>query len=166
MSIRIHVARDAGEGEIDAAALALLMEVFVGEGYTDPAAGEKAFTTEAIRERGELWIATVDGAVAGTVLLVEPGSRFRQIAEAGELEVHLLAVAPPFRRAGVGDALLREIFQEAGSRSAKSLVLSTQPGMVAAQQLYRKLGFDRAPARDWTRADGRRFLAFVRAAGT
>ena len=162
----LSVERDPGAGPIDEAVLSLLKEVFVGEGYTDPSAAEKAFTTESIRERGQLWIATADGAVAGTVILAEPGGRFRQIAEEGELEVHLLAVAPAFRRAGVGDALLHAIFEEAGTRAAKSLVLSTQPSMVAAQQLYRKLGFERAPQRDWTRADGRRFLAFVRAAAT
>ena len=157
----IAVERIPQEGAVDEGVLALLREVFVGEGYTAPEAATKAFTSDALRSRGDVWVATVDGQLAGTVLLVTPESPFKQIAQPGELEVHLLAVAPDFRRAGVGDALLRELFAEAGKRHAKNLVLSTQTTMRAAHSLYSKVGFERAPDRDWERKDGRRFHAYV-----
>jgi len=139
----------------------LLREVFVGEGYTQPEKAEGAFSARALRERGTLWVASADGHVAGVVLLVERNNPQRQIAMDGELEVHLLAVSSRYRGVGIGQALLREVIREARVRGAQRLVLSTQPSMHAAQSLYERVGFHRAPARDWKRSDGRTYLAFA-----
>jgi ribosomal protein S18 acetylase RimI-like enzyme len=95
------------------------------------------------------------------VLLVDPANPHCQIAVTGEVEVHLLAVSPASRRTGVGEALMKRVLMEAQGRGATRIVLSTQPAMVAAHALYRKIGFRDCPERDWSRSDGRRFVAFV-----
>ena len=141
----------------------LLREVFVGEGFTPRNQANEAFDAEKLAVRGTRWVAA---AIApprpvGTVFLVDYTSSFRQITVEGELEVHLLAVARSHRRSGVAHALVKECVREARERGARCLVLSTQPMMQAAHALYEKHGFARAPERDWSRADGRHFLAFV-----
>jgi ribosomal protein S18 acetylase RimI-like enzyme len=145
----------------DAEIQGLLRDVFVGEGYAAPEAADFAFTITALRTRGALWVARLDQRLAGVVLLVDPGNPHRQIAVAGEVEVHLLAVSPGHRRAGVGEALMKRVHMEARGRGAARIVLSTQPTMRAAHALYRKLDFRHCPERDWSRPDGRRYLAFV-----
>jgi ribosomal protein S18 acetylase RimI-like enzyme len=56
---------------------------------------------------------------------------------------------------------MKRVLMEAQGRGATRIVLSTQPAMVAAHALYRKIGFRDCPERDWSRSDGRRFVAFV-----
>jgi ribosomal protein S18 acetylase RimI-like enzyme len=140
----------------------LLIEVFVGEGFSSSDDGRAALEGDVLAERGTAWIATsVDAArPIGTVFLVEPDNPFRQIAVAAELELHLLAVAPSHRRSGVADALVRVCVSAARERGAARLVLSTQPTMGAAHRLYEKHGFIRNPARDWARP-GRSYWAYL-----
>jgi ribosomal protein S18 acetylase RimI-like enzyme len=157
----IEVEPHGAAGIEDAEIQGLLREVFVGEGYTTAEAAGSAFEITALRTRGALWIARLDQRLAGVVLLVDPDNRHRQIAVAGEVEVHLLAVSPGHRRSGVGEALMKRVLAEARGRRAERIVLSTQPTMQAAHALYRKLDFRRCPERDWSRPDGRRYLAFV-----
>jgi len=151
-----------GDEPTDAAIVALLERVFVGEGYT-PAKAGGVFDAESLRRRGDAWIAVSGNDVAGIIFLVEPQDPSRQIAIDGEFEVHLLAVAPNHRGAGVGRALLEALSAEARTRGAGSIVLSTQPSMRAAHRLYSEAGFRRAPERDWKRPDGREYWAFVKA---
>lgn len=44
-----------------------------------------------------------------------------------------------------------ECHDEAGAQG-QLLVLSTRPTMTSAQRLYERLGFARAPERDWSKA--------------
>lgn len=150
-----------GHERTDAQIVALLDGVFVGEGYT-PAKAGGVFDVAALRKRGSAWVAVSGDDIVGTILLVDSQNSDRQIAVDGEVEVHLLAVAPSHRGAGVGKALLEAICAEARTRRARSVVLSTQPSMHAAQRLYTGAGFRRVPERDWKRPDGREYWAFVR----
>lgn len=88
-------------------------------------------------------------AVVGTLTLAPAGSSYAEIAEPGEVEVRMLAVAPEARRRGVAEALTRAAMLEAVSLGAARVVLSTLGAMVTAQRLYARLGFVPRPERDW-----------------
>ena len=75
--------------------------------------------------------------------------------------MHLLAVHPDARKAGVGRALVKELLRFATASGFLELLLSTQDSMHAAHALYESTGFVRLPERDWERA-GRRFLVYRR----
>ncbi|MEV8445627.1 hypothetical protein AB0505_07155, partial [Streptomyces parvus] len=42
----------------------------------------------------------------------------------------------------------------------RALVLSTQPAMLSAHRIYRRLGFLRTPERDWEPVPGLRLMTF------
>ncbi|MGV8967160.1 MAG: GNAT family N-acetyltransferase [Cellulomonas sp.] len=87
--------------------------------------------------------------VVGTITLAPAGSSYAEIAEPGEVEVRMLAVAPEARRRGVAEALTRAAMLEAVTLGAARVVLSTLGAMAAAQRLYVRLGFVAQPERDW-----------------
>lgn len=90
-----------------------------------------------------------DAVVVGTVTLAPAGTSYAEIAEPGEVEIRMLAVAPEARRRGVAEALVRACLREAVVLGARAVVLSTLEAMVTAHRLYERLGFVRVPERDW-----------------
>ncbi len=94
---------------------------------------------------------TPDGreAVVGTITVAPYGSSYAEIAEPGEVELRMLAVAPEARHQGIAAQLMRAAQREALAGDARRLVLSTLDAMAAAQRLYDRLGFVREPERDW-----------------
>ena len=58
-----------------------------------------------------------------------------------------LAVAPAFRRMGVGSALLDALKTEAARRGLAVLMLEVRASNTAAQALYEKSGFERVGVR-------------------
>jgi ribosomal-protein-alanine N-acetyltransferase len=72
------------------------------------------------------------GAAVGFVLL-------RVVADEGEILT--LAVAPEWRRGGVGTLLMRTGLAAASDRGARRIVLEVALHNRAAQHLYRSLGF-------------------------
>ena len=97
-------------------------------------------------------VPTGDGreAVVGTLTVAPYGSSYAEVAEPDEVELRMLAVAPEARRRGVAAALVHAALREAVAGGARRVVLSTTDALVAAQQLYRRLGFVAAPERDWS----------------
>ncbi|WP_282946333.1 GNAT family N-acetyltransferase [Cellulomonas endometrii] len=87
--------------------------------------------------------------VVGTITLAPYGTSYAEIAEPGELELRMLAVAPEARRRGVAERLMTAALREAVARRARRVVLSTLDEMAAARRLYDRLGLVAAPARDW-----------------
>ena len=147
-------------GEHDQQLTDLLLDVYVGGGFTERDWAENAFRVEAVRKRGEIFIAETDGELLGTAVLVRSGNELRQIAKAGEAEIHLVAVKSSARRKGAAEALLHACEKRALELGVNSLVLSTQASMVAAQRLYEKLGFRRNPDRDWSKDNNRSYMAY------
>jgi ribosomal protein S18 acetylase RimI-like enzyme len=92
-------------------------------------------------------------ALVGTVTLAPAGSSYAEVAEPGEFEVRMLAVAPEARRRGVAEALTRAAMLEAVTVGARRVVLSTLDTMTSAQRLYARLGFVARPDRDWHHED-------------
>ena len=82
-------------------------------------------------------------------------------AESPAAEIHLLAVDPPWRGRGIGQALVDAAIGRARQGGASRILLWTQPTMVAAQRLYVRCGFQRAPELDFKRGN-RQFLVLAR----
>ena len=138
----------------------LLFSVYVDEGFTDRESAKTAFRVEQVRKRGDVFVAWADGAVLGIVVLARPDSQFRQIANNGEAEIHLLSVRGSARGNGIGAALVRACEEQAVSLGFRAIVLSTQPSMRAAHSLYERLGYERSPSRNWSNPKGKSYLAF------
>lgn len=75
---------------------------------------------------------------------------------AGEEELLLIAVAPRYRRRGLGEALLGHLFASARARGATRMFLEMRRGNPALR-LYRKVGFEPIGERAnyYRTADGR-----------
>jgi putative acetyltransferase len=64
----------------------------------------------------------------------------------GVAEMKRLYVRPPFRRWGAGKVLVEAAVVQARNRGYSCIRLDTIPTMIAAQALYRSLGFQEIPA--------------------
>jgi GNAT superfamily N-acetyltransferase len=157
MTERLAIAADPNVTDVELESL--LSEVYVDGGFTSAAVAGELMAPARVRARGKIFTARDDGALVGMIILVPPGSQARQIATDAEPEVHLLAVRGEQRGRGLGRLLLQAVVDAARDQGHARLVLSTQESMAAAHALYAKVGFARAPRRDWIRA-GRRFLAY------
>lgn len=155
--VRIAGEYDLGDGDLQH----LLQAVYVQEGYTDPILAAALFEPSAVRARGEILIVQNKGTTSplGMVIVVAPTSGARRLAAPDEAEMHLLATLPQERRRGLGAMLVNAATDRARSLGYRRMVLWTQPIMHAAQRLYERQGFTRAPDRDWQR-DDRRFLVY------
>lgn len=111
----------------------------------------------------ELLVAADDGDVLGTVTFVPDGGPLGEIARPGESEFRMLAVDPSAQGRGVGTALLQRVLDDSGRRGKAAVVCSSQPTMRAAHRIYERLGFTRAPERDWSPVPGVDLLVFARA---
>jgi ribosomal protein S18 acetylase RimI-like enzyme len=130
----------------------LLHAVFAGEGYTSPEQAAKAYTPQNLSANGVMLVAEDSTGIVGSVLLLSPGDKLAQLADAGEMEFRLLAVAPHCRGKRVGAHLVQACIDRASEppMRAQRLVICTQPSMHAAQRLYEQLGFVRVPHRNFT----------------
>lgn len=113
-------------------------------------------------EGAELWVAVdgSDGRVLGTVTFAPPGTAYHEIAETDEADVRMLAVDPAAQGQRIGEALMRRCLHRARELGLSGLALSTQPSMRAAHRVYERLGFERAPDRDWQPMPGINLLAY------
>jgi ribosomal protein S18 acetylase RimI-like enzyme len=137
----------------------LLVRVYVGEGHSPPERASGLRAVEPLAAEGELLVARDEReGVVGTVTFALNGTAQAEIARQGEAEIRLLAVAPATRGQGIGEALVAESIRRARERGCQRLVLSTRPTMALAQRLYTRLGFVRAPERDWNKVGSPRIV--------
>jgi len=88
---------------------------------------------------GGLWLARVDGKIAGTIA-------FRPLAE-GVCEMKRLWVEPGWGGHGIGRSLALAVIDAARAIGYARMRLDTLPALMpAAQHLYRGLGFQKIPA--------------------
>jgi GNAT superfamily N-acetyltransferase len=119
-------------------------------------------TLRDVKRRAEVarvLVAVEDGRLLGTVTFVPDGGPLGEIARPDETEFRMLAVDPAAQGRGVGIALTQRIVDE--SRGRAGIVCSTKPVMRTAHRIYEKVGFQRAPERDWSPKPGLDLLAFV-----
>lgn len=106
-------------------------------------------------------LAAVDDAQPiGCVTLILDGGPWRELAAADEGEFRMLAVDPAAQGRGAGEALVRACIDATRAAGRARLVLSSATDMTAAHRLYERLGFARAPARDWRPAPHVQLLAY------
>lgn len=87
--------------------------------------------------QGGLWLAELDGTTVGCVAL-------RPI-ESGICEIKRLYLRPAARGLSLGRRLTETVLEYARSRDYRAMRLDTVDAMVAAQSLYRALGFAEIP---------------------
>lgn len=96
-------------------------------------------------------VAERGGALLGSVMLFPPAADAYGAA-AGRAEwpvLRLLAVAPEARGQGIGQALVEECVRRARGMGAAELGLHSSESLRAAIRMYERMGFRRAPERDF-----------------
>ncbi|WP_103335427.1 GNAT family N-acetyltransferase [Amycolatopsis sp. CA-126428] len=135
-----------------AAAGEVTVRAYAADGHLADDVGYEAMLRDVARrvEKAEVLVA-VDAArvVVGTVTVVHPGSEYAEVSRPGELEFRMLAVAPSARGRGVGEALIKAVFDRARALGLRRVVLSSVDRMHSAHRLYERLGFTRLVERDW-----------------
>jgi ribosomal protein S18 acetylase RimI-like enzyme len=102
------------------------------------------------------------GPVLGSVTYVPgPDSRLAELARDTEAEFRMLGVAPEAQGRGAGEALIRACIDRAREAGRTGIAISTSTRMRPAHRLYERLGFRRAPDRDWSPVPDVHLLAYV-----
>ena len=101
------------------------------------------------------------GQLLGTVTFVPDGGPLGEIAEPHETEFRMLAVDPSAQGRGVGTALTRHVLAASPPIGKDHVVCSSLAAMRAAHRIYERLGFRRAPERDWSPVPGVDLIAFA-----
>lgn len=146
-----------------AAVGAITVSAYVDDGHLPPGIDYAEHLRDAAtRDRdAELWVATsAEGQVLGSVTFAAPGTRYAEVSEPDEGEFRMLAVAPSARGQGVGEALVRRCVDRARELGLRGVAMSTQPSMTVAHRVYERLGFVRAPERDWEPVPGVQLIAY------
>ncbi|MCQ4080291.1 GNAT family N-acetyltransferase [Streptomyces sp. RB6PN25] len=99
--------------------------------------------------------------VVGAVAFAAHGTPYAELAQPGEGEFRMLAVARAARRRGAAEALVRACLDRARSLGLEHVVICSQQTMHTAHRLYERLGFIRLPERDWEPVPGVSLLAFT-----
>lgn len=115
-------------------------------------------------EQGQLWVAEIDGAVAGVAAVTtDQEPEYAQVGwniEKIALVVHRLAVDPQYRGAGVAVALMRRAEEVAVERGISVLRVDTNTQNEATQRLLPKLGYKLAGQIGLSFRPGLRFLCY------
>ncbi len=129
--------------------------------YRAESVAEVAWYLDEIRKVAERAAAVpvlvaVDGEsrVLGGVTYVPGPGPFAESERPDEAGFRMLGVAPWAQGRGVGRALVEACIARAQADGRRRLVLLTRREFRTAIALYERLGFTRAPARDWVPVPG------------
>jgi ribosomal protein S18 acetylase RimI-like enzyme len=130
----------------------LTVAVYVGGGFIPADADyvEELRNTAARAADSEVWVAVEGEMLLGAVTNCPPGSSHRELAQFGEGEFRMLAVAQEARGRGVGEALVRLCLERSRAAGDRGMALSTMAEMTGAHRIYARLGFARVPEADWS----------------
>ncbi|WP_439661201.1 GNAT family N-acetyltransferase [Lentzea sp. HUAS TT2] len=157
------IIRPATEADLPAVG-SVTVEAYRADGYVgahDDYATMLADAESRFRDAELLVAQDEQGTVLGSVTVVHPGTPYAEISRPGELEFRMLAVSAAARGRGVGEALVRAVFDKARAEGIDQVVLSSSEKMLAAHRLYGRLGFTRLPERDWAPVPGLNLLAYA-----
>ena len=127
----------------------LTTAAYVTAGHIDPGSSYAQVLIDMEAREAGLYVAEVDGQVAGAVNIVRPGSTQSQVAYDNEGEFRMLAVAPQYQGRGIGRALVQYVLDKAQGQGLDRVAITTMASMTTAQAMYESMGFYRAPERDW-----------------
>jgi ribosomal protein S18 acetylase RimI-like enzyme len=120
-------------------------------------------------ELGQLWVAEIDGAIAGVAALTrDQDPEYAQVGwdiEEPAVVVHRLAVDPAFRGIGVAGALMRKAEDVAMERGIRVLRVDTNTLNEASQRLFPKLGYGLVGEIGLEFRPGLRFLCYEKRLG-
>ncbi len=120
-------------------------------------------------ELGQLWVAEMDGAVAGVAAItMDQEPEYAQVGwdiTEPAVVVHRLAVDPTFRGAGVAGALMQQAEEVARGRGVGVLRVDTNTQNEATQRLFPKLGYVLAGEIGLGFRPGLRFLCYEKRLG-
>lgn len=105
-------------------------------------AGRAATATVLVATHG-------DRLVGGVTYVRDRDNAYAEFADPDVAGIRMLAVEPGAQKLGVGSALVTACLARAADDGRRSVVLHTTTDMAAARRLYERLGFRRAPERDW-----------------
>ena len=94
-------------------------------------------------------LAAVDPEPLGCVTYVPGLGEYAEFEDADAAGIRMLGVADAVRSKGVGRALTQACLERARADGFRLIVLHTMASAIAARHLYEKMGFFRAPDRDW-----------------
>ncbi len=117
--------------------------------------GRKAELRAVARKRAEaaVWVAEVDGALAGTVALWGPGAPGSEAWRPNAADLRHLAVSLRHRRLGVSAALLDAAEAHAWAVGAGAVCLHVRRGAHGVRRLYVGRGYLPEPAGDLERPE-------------
>ena len=148
MSITVRQATEADFDDIRR----LTRDAYLSAGFIEP---DNPYVKELenVEDRAAnalVWVAELDGKVAASTAITFAGQPYTDIAVEGELEFRMLAVDPALQRGGVGRALVAAVIEYARSLEGINAVsLTSMTPMTNAHALYKSMGFERVPERDW-----------------
>ncbi len=149
----------------------LIVEAYVVAEALDPA-GDYQTSLRQVAERAasgaRVLVAERGGQVVGTACVTPYGTAWSEVARPGESEFRMLAVAPASMGGGPGgvaEALVAACLDEGRADGAHTVAISVVDHNTRAHRLYRRLGFTRDPARDWTPVPGVRLEVYTRPLG-
>src|SRR2546429_9205807 len=116
--MRVRAAEPADHGAIRT----LTLDVYVGEGFSDPDQAAGLGDVAAHAAAGEVLVAEAPGmGIAGSAWLVAGGAPPARLAREGEAEIRLLATSPEARGRGVGAALVGACVDRARARGLRRM---------------------------------------------
>ncbi len=162
---RGFVVRAAREDELDAAG-ALVADAYL----TEPGMGpHDSYLAELRDARGRAADTDVlvavggDGTLLGCVSYVpDHTSAFAEVEREGEAGFRMLGVAPAARGRGVGTALVEACVERARAAGKSAVAITSGDSWVTSHRVYARLGFVRAPERDFDPVPGVSLIAWVR----
>jgi GNAT superfamily N-acetyltransferase len=153
--------RQAEDDELDiVASLAVDAYAEYAEGMSPDAWSQFAQNIANVRGRlhdAEVLVAIREERIVGTVTLY---TEWRG-AQAGSHGLRLLAVPPPERGRGVGQALMEHCIERARADAKDRVVLTITVEMESARELTERLGFRREPGLDHEPAPGVRVEGYA-----
>ena len=159
MTVLVRPAHTSELGEVGA----LTVTAYTVDGVLagdDPYVAHLADAVTRARE-AEVYVAVQpDGDLAGTVTFCPQGSPWCELAQPGEGEFRMLAVAPAHRNQGVARALVGACLERSRELGYDAVVLCSLPAQTTAHRLYEALEFRRQPELDWSPHEGVDLWAF------